>query len=105
MDELQLDGFDWDDGNRAKCQSHGLSIEQIEALFLGSPLVIDDVGHSSEEVRLKAVNRLDDGRTALVVFTLRRRQGRLLARPISARYMHAKEIARYEQAVADIDDR
>jgi uncharacterized DUF497 family protein len=33
----------------------------------------------------------------LVAFTLRRRFGALI-RPITARYMHAKEIARYEEA-------
>jgi hypothetical protein len=30
---LQVSGFDWDDGNRAKCQKHGVSIAEIEALF------------------------------------------------------------------------
>ena len=32
---LQFDGFDWDRGNRAKCQKHGLSIALIESLFAG----------------------------------------------------------------------
>jgi hypothetical protein len=26
-------GFDWDDGNRDKCQKHGMSIGEIEAVF------------------------------------------------------------------------
>ncbi len=105
MDELDFDGFDWDDGNREKCQKHRMSIFEIQTLLLGAPVVIDDVEHSSEEVRLKAVDRLPDGRGAMVVFTLRHHEGRRLVRPISARYMHDKEIARYEQTVADADDR
>jgi uncharacterized DUF497 family protein len=28
-----LSGFDWDDGNRAKCQAHGVSPAEVEALF------------------------------------------------------------------------
>jgi hypothetical protein len=27
-------GFDWDDENREKCQKHGVSVAQIESLFL-----------------------------------------------------------------------
>ena len=28
---MQFDGFDWDDGNRGKCQMHGVSIKEIES--------------------------------------------------------------------------
>jgi uncharacterized DUF497 family protein len=31
---LQASGFDWDRGNRAKCERHGLSVAVIEGLFL-----------------------------------------------------------------------
>jgi uncharacterized DUF497 family protein len=48
-------GFDWDDGNRRKCQKHGLSVLAF---------------------------RLADGSQ--------------LIRPMSARYMHAKEVKHYE---------
>lgn len=104
MDEVAFEGFDWDEGNRAKCIKHGMSLFEIQTLLLGSPILIDDLDHSSEEIRLKAVDRLPNGRLAMVVFTLRSREGRRLARPISARYMHDKEIARYEQTVADADE-
>ena len=30
---MEFDGFDWDDGNRDKCQKHGVSIGEIERLF------------------------------------------------------------------------
>ncbi len=57
-----------------------------------------DVRHSAGEVRLIAVGRNVAGRPMFVAFTIRTRQGRRLPRPISARYMHAKEIGAYGKA-------
>jgi uncharacterized DUF497 family protein len=48
MMELRVSGFDWDEGNRAKCQKHGLSIAQIEALFARSPRIAPDPEHSAD---------------------------------------------------------
>ena len=95
---MEVDGFDWDEGNLAKCQKHGLSIEEIEALFRKVIQVAPDRRHSDGEERQLAVGRSTTGRPIFVVFTIRPRDGRTLVRPISARYMHAKEIERYEQA-------
>ena len=95
---VEIDGFDWDEGNLAKCQKHGLSIEEIEALFRKVIQVAPDRRHSDAEERQLAVGRSTTGRPIFVVFTIRQRDGRTLVRPISARYMHAKEIERYEQA-------
>lgn len=40
-------GFDWDAGNWAKCQKHGVSIGEIEALFRSDTLDIEaDDAHS-----------------------------------------------------------
>ena len=36
---LSAEGFDWDRGNRSKCQKHGATVAQIEEVFLGEPLV------------------------------------------------------------------
>jgi hypothetical protein len=49
------------------------------------------------ESRFIAVGRTPEGRFAFVAFTPRVREGQLLVRPISARYMHEKEVARYEK--------
>ena len=95
---VEIDGFDWDEGNLAKCQKHGLSIEEIEALFRKVIQVAPDRRHSDAEERQLAVGRSTTGRPIFVVFTIRQRDGRTLVRPSSARYMHAKEIERYEQA-------
>ncbi len=95
---LHVSGFDWDSGNRAKCQKHGVSIEEVESVFLGSPRIAPDPKHSSAEDRLIAVGRTSAGRPVFVAFTPRVKDGRRLIRPVTARYMHAKEIAAYEAA-------
>lgn len=91
-------GFDWDDGNRDKCQKHGITISEIEEVFLHSPLVAPDPNHSQSEERLIAIGRTSAGRYAFVAFAMRIRGGRHLVRPVSARFMHAKEIASYEKS-------
>jgi uncharacterized DUF497 family protein len=95
---MDFSGFDWDQGNRAKCRKHGVSTEAIEALFRGGVTILPDEAHSQIERRFKAIGRSDEGRMIFAVFTFRRREGALLIRPISARYMHKKEIAHYEKS-------
>lgn len=46
---LQAGGFDWDDGNRTKCQKHGVSIAEIEGLFVHGPGIAPDPKHSADE--------------------------------------------------------
>jgi len=100
MMNLRVSGFDWDDGNRAKCQKHGVSIARIEALFAQNPRVAPDPKHSATEDRLIAVGRMSSGRPVFVAFTTRTKGSHRLIRPITARYMHAKEIAAYEKESA-----
>ena len=90
-------GFDWDEGNREKCAKHGVSSDEIEAALCGPFALFRDHAHSRAEERFKAIGRTDAGRYVLIVFTLRQRSKGALVRPISARYMHAKEIAYYEE--------
>ncbi len=98
---LQFRGFDWDEGNKAKCQKHGVSIAEIEALFMGGPRVAPDPRHSADEDRLIAVGKTNAGRLLFVAFTMRTTSGRRLVRPVTARYMHAREIAAYEKAAEE----
>jgi uncharacterized protein len=92
------DAFDWDAGNRAKCQKHGVSIAEIEAFFAGSIRVVPDKAHSGVEDRFIGVGRDSNGRAMFVAFTIRQRDRRRLIRPISARYMHRKEVENYGKA-------
>jgi uncharacterized protein len=87
--------FDWDDGNRRKCQKHGVSLDEIEAMVSGpTRRIAPDIKHSATEQRFVAVGRSPAGRPMFVVFTLR---GQLI-RPLSARYIHAKEARKYEES-------
>ena len=87
--------FDWDRGNLEKCQKHRVAIDEIESLFHGDVTVFDDHTHSLSEQRLKGIGKTSSGRSLLVVFTTRVREGNRLIRPLSARFMHAKEIEFY----------
>lgn len=94
---LAVDGFDWDDGNRAKCLKHGLAVAVIEDLFTRPVAILPDAGHSQQERRYRAIGRTGRGRGVFIVFTLRRKGVPLLIRPISARYMHRREMKQYEE--------
>jgi uncharacterized DUF497 family protein len=96
-------GFDWDEGNREKCRKHGVSVGEIEALLSSRPRVAPDLKHSAHEDRFIAVGRNAAGRPLFVAFTLRIKGGQRLIRPVSARYMHGKEVNRYEAEGAPDD--
>lgn len=97
----QVTGFDWDEGNsRKNAEKHGVSQSEAEAIFFNEPLLLlEDARHSQTEARYHALGETDDARLLHVTFTLR--QGGTLIRVISARDMHRKERAIYEQAEKD----
>ena len=88
---MNFSGFDWNAGNRVKCQKHGVSTEIIEATFRRRLMVLPDEAHSQTEQRFRAIGRDEAGRALFIVFTLRRRGADVVIRPIGARYMHRKE--------------
>jgi uncharacterized DUF497 family protein len=93
---MKILGFDWDDGNWPKCGKHGVTREEIESVMLGVPAVMSDP-HPNEP-RMRAIGRTAAGRYVFLVFMLRKMDGsQTLLRPISARFMHPKEIAHYEE--------
>ena len=95
---MRIAGFDWDEGNRDKCGKHGVSCKEIEALFARTPRVFPDMAHSHHEQRWRAIGTTENGIYVFVVFTLRPTDDKKpLLRPISARYMHKKEVLHYEQ--------
>ena len=100
--EVAISGFDWDAGNQGKCAKHGVSASEVEELFAGTPAVQPDPTHSTSEERFQAIGSTAAGRYVFLVFTIRSRGDERVIRPISARYMHRKEIARYEQDNPDL---
>ncbi len=94
---MKIAGFGWDDGNWPKCGKHGVSLEEIEQVLLGNPAVMPDP--HPDEPRLRAIGRTKAGRFVFLVFMLRQDDVQTLLRPISARFMHQKEIDHYENQV------
>jgi uncharacterized protein len=90
-------GFEWDEGNARKKEQHDVSTAEAEQVFFNAPLmVVLDDKHSGTEPRFHALGKTNDGRKLHISFTLR--DGDQLIRVISARDMHRKERAIYEQA-------
>ncbi len=94
---MKISGFDWDEGNWPKCGKHGVSQMEIEQVLMGTPAVMPDP-HANEP-RLRAIGKTLAGRYVFLVFMLRNSRGKNLLRPISARYMHQKEIDHYESQI------
>ena len=100
--DVNVAGFDWDAGNRAKCQKHGVSVAEVEGLFSRPLLIIPDASHSQSEERLRAIGKTASGRSVFLVFTIRVRAGKRVIRPVSARYMHKEEVRHYEKENPDL---
>lgn len=97
----QVTGFDWDEYNsRKNAEKHAVNQSEAEEIFFNEPLlVLDDSKHSQAEARFHALGATDDQRLLHLTFTLR--QNGALIRVISARDMHRKERAVYEQTKKD----
>lgn len=93
---MKISGFNWDEGNWPKCGKHGVSQEEIEQVLMGTPAVMSDP--QSDEPRMRAIGKTAAGRYVFMVFMLRKINAKNTLRPISARYMHQKEIDHYENA-------
>ena len=105
MVDPDFHGFDWDDGNRSKCQKHGMTIAEIEHVLIhhGTLLVPSPKGDS--EARILAIGRTPADRLAMIVFTPRVRGGGTLLRPISARFMHPREARKYVKEISNPQQR
>ena len=97
IDLSEIAGFNWDDGNARRNEKHGVSTAEAGQVFFNAPLLLlDDAAHSQDELRHHTLGKTDEGRALHISFTLR--QSGMLIRVISARDMHRKERAIYEQA-------
>jgi len=59
--------------------------------------VFPDPTHSQGEDRFIGIGKTTQGRSVFIAFTLRTHSDDALIRPISARYMHQKEVEHYEK--------
>jgi uncharacterized DUF497 family protein len=92
----KITGFEWDKGNEQKNVKHGVTPAEAEQAFMNEPIIITpDILHSGNEQRYRALGMTNDGRQLTVIFTVRNND--TLLRVISARDMHRKERALYEQ--------
>jgi uncharacterized protein len=101
IDLNAITGFNWDGGNTRKNEKHGVSMAEAEQVFFNQPLLLlllllADRSHSQSEPRFHALGITDAGRTLHIAFTLRLSGTQI--RVISARDMHRKERAIYENA-------
>lgn len=97
IDFANVDGFDWDDGNREKnWKQHSVEWTEAEETFLSVPLlVLPDPTHSQSETRFAVLGRTLADRRLVVVFTVRNNRIRV----ISARDMSKKERTMYDEAL------
>ena len=68
---MEFDGFNWDKGNRDKCQQHGVSLTEIESVFSRPVVILPDKENPQGERRFRAIGTTAEGRKAFVVFTWR----------------------------------
>lgn len=92
---MKIAGLEWDAGNWPKCGKHGVSQAEIAEVLSGTPAVMSDP--FPDEPRMRAIGRTEAGRYVFLVFMLREIEAQTWLRPVSARYMHQKEIQRYEE--------
>ena len=91
-----IEGFDWDDGNtRKNLDKPRVTQAEAELVFSSDVLLAQDVNHSHDEPRYQALGSTAHGRLLHITFTLRYESKKI--RVISARDMHRKERAYYEQ--------
>ena len=79
--------------NRGECQLNN-------ANQLGNTTAQYDC--SKEEERFTGIGETNQRRSLFIAFPLRRHSDEVLIRPISARYMHPKEVDHYEKEITKI---
>lgn len=87
--------FEWDNGNLAKVQRHGVNRIEVEQAYLDKKKnLLFDEKHSFSENRYILIGRNKKKRWIYTVMTLRGDKVRVF----SARYMHNKEVELYEKS-------
>jgi len=99
LDFANIEGFEWDDGNRDKnWVTHQVEWTEAEEAFFGTPVIVSpDPKHSLSENRMVLLGRTLADRRLVVVFTIRNNRVRI----ISARDMSKKERTLYDEALEE----
>ena len=71
-----------------------MPLDEIAEVFSGQPKFAPDLKHLLDEQRFLAIGLTRSGRPAYVVFVVRGEA----VRPLSARFMHAREVKIYEES-------
>ncbi len=96
IDVTTLDGFEWDEGNRAKNWArHQVSNAECEEIFFNLPLLLGEASsHSQVEMRYYVLGKTQADRLLFIAFVVRDAKIRV----ISARPMSRKERQIYGEA-------
>ena len=71
-------------------------------MFNGPVVILPDKESPQGERRFRAIGSTLKSRKLFVVFTWRSHEDSVLIRPISARYMHKREVESYEKSYPDV---
>jgi uncharacterized protein len=86
--------FEWNKGNSAKPQRHGLTLTEVEeAFFDENKVMFADWKHSKAEQRITLLAKTKKGRLLNITYTIRARKVRV----ITARCINKKEKYLYEK--------
>jgi uncharacterized DUF497 family protein len=92
----KCESFQWDEGNSTKNWiKHNVTVSECEQVFFNKPIIIDSIQKETNEKRWYLLGRTDENKELFVVFTIRRKQIRI----ISARNMSKKERVIYHEEV------
>ncbi len=78
-----------------------MTVADVESAFSNPVVILPDKDNPAGERRFRAIGRTAAGRAAFIVFAMRDKAGQRI-RPISARFMHKKEVEAYEKAYPDV---
>lgn len=102
---MQIAGFDWDRGNRFKGREHGVSLAAIESMFRSSIPCCLTLCTRSPRSGSRRLGGAQPAAGSSSSSLWRARRGKRFIRPISARFMHKKEVEHYEKETAKLQKR
>ena len=107
LTDVRIVGFEWDRGNRSNVGSTAFPLRRSRLFCfrrrVRSRSPMSGIRAANRGLSPSAGPRL--GRGVFTVFTLRRHGEETFIRPVSARYMHRKEVEYYEKEISRSQNR